>query len=228
MQADGATSRGAVAFRIWHHQQRGKRTCCRLARRLRRREAATWTSEFSGRSRSSMTEDGSQSGRDGSRHSRAPAAACERGHRGRCADRGALARRAAGDGSEIAPGVRLEAAEAAGGRRHRHLRAGHSLRVGRDQLDLLRFERLVGGARGRVLRPQQRRFAMRSRWRGAPLASSRTRRGPVGSRSPGGAGLAALEDRIDADLALGRHADVVGELEVLVSGNLTGNGCADS
>ena len=138
------------------------------------------------------------------------------------ADRGALAWRAAGDGSEIAPGVRLEAAEAAGGRRHRHPRAGLQLACRRDQLDLLRFERLVGGARG-VEAPEAAAATLRdalSLWRGPPLAEFANEawaQPEIGRLEE--LRLAALEDRIDADLALRRHADVVGELEVLVSGN---------
>ena len=59
-----------------------------------------------------------------------------------------------------------------------------------------------------------------SLWRGAPLAEFANEawaQPEIGRLEE--LRLAALEDRIDADLALGRHADVVGELELLVSGN---------
>ena len=99
---------------------------------------------------------------------------------------------------------------------------GYSVRVGRDQLDLLRFERLVEEARG-VEAPEAAAATLRdalSLWRGPPLAEFANEawaQPEIGRLEE--LRLAALEDRIDADLALGRHADVVGELEVLVSGN---------
>ena len=40
--------------------------------------------------------------------------------------------------------------------------------------------------------------------------------------------LAALEQRIEADLALGRHAELVGELEALVAEHRCASGCAAS
>ena len=40
--------------------------------------------------------------------------------------------------------------------------------------------------------------------------------------------LAALEQRIEADLALGRHADLVGELAALVARDRCASGCAGS
>lgn len=99
---------------------------------------------------------------------------------------------------------------------------GYSLRVGRDQLDLLRFERLVEEAPG-VEAPEAAAATLRdalSLWRGPPLAEFANEawaQPEIGRLEE--LRLAALEDRIDADLALRRHADVVGELEVLVSGN---------
>ena len=99
---------------------------------------------------------------------------------------------------------------------------GYSVRVGRDQLDLLRFERLVEEAPG-VEAPEAAAATLRdalSLWRGPPLAEFANEawaQPEIGRLEE--LRLAALEDRIDADLALGRHADVVGELEVLVSGN---------
>ena len=40
--------------------------------------------------------------------------------------------------------------------------------------------------------------------------------------------LAALEERVEADLALGRHAELVAELEGLVAEHPCGSGCARS
>ena len=66
--------------------------------------------------------------------------------------------------------------------------------------------------------PRPRRYARRSR-----SGAARARRFPLRAVRPGGRShdsrsvrLAAIEDRIEADLALGRHADLVGELEALV------------
>jgi DNA-binding SARP family transcriptional activator len=101
---------------------------------------------------------------------------------------------------------------------------GYLLAVDRDQIDAVRFERLVGEAR-QVLggAPEQAAallHAALSLWRGEPLAdfgfepfaqAEITRLGELR--------LAALEDRIDAELALGRHAAVCGELAQLVRAN---------
>ena len=51
------------------------------------------------------------------------------------------------------------------------------------------------------------------RWRTSPM--SRSRRAEIARLEE--SRLAALEDRIDADLALGEHARLVGELEALVA-----------
>jgi len=98
--------------------------------------------------------------------------------------------------------------------------AGYVLRVEAGELDARRFEALLVRAREQV-DPEQRRIAVGEAlglWRGEPLADLRYE----GFAQPEIARLAelraaALEDRIDADLAVGRHADVVGELEWLVA-----------
>jgi DNA-binding SARP family transcriptional activator len=95
---------------------------------------------------------------------------------------------------------------------------GYVLRVGPDELDLARFERLVGEARAAepVTAAGKLRDAL-ALWRGAPLAdlsyesffsAEITRLEELR--------VAALEERIETDLALGRHADLVPELESLV------------
>ena len=99
---------------------------------------------------------------------------------------------------------------------------GYLVQVESDQLDLLRFERLAAQARGAFEKGDPNAAADRLRsalalWRGPALAD-------LAYESFAQAAivrleelrLAALEQRIEADLALGRHADVVGELEALV------------
>jgi DNA-binding SARP family transcriptional activator len=85
---------------------------------------------------------------------------------------------------------------------------GYELRVGDGELDADRFERLAGEG--------EYRDALEL-WRGPALVDVR---GEAFARSAAErleeARLAALEDRIDADLDAGRHAVLVGELEQLV------------
>jgi DNA-binding SARP family transcriptional activator/tetratricopeptide (TPR) repeat protein len=95
---------------------------------------------------------------------------------------------------------------------------GYVLEVDPESIDLVRFERLVAEARGRE--PEQASALLGgalSLWRGPALAD-------LGSepfvRSEAGRledmRQAAVEERIESDLALGRHADLVGELETLI------------
>jgi DNA-binding SARP family transcriptional activator len=95
---------------------------------------------------------------------------------------------------------------------------GYLIRVGPDELDLLRFERLVEEARhtpadhaARLLRDAL------DLWRGAALADLANE--PFAQTEIlrlEELRLVTLELRIEADLALGRHLELVGELEVLV------------
>jgi DNA-binding SARP family transcriptional activator len=95
---------------------------------------------------------------------------------------------------------------------------GYVLRVDPSQVDSHRFEQMVRDARGSdaSTRCEVLRSAL-SLWRGPalaefafePFAQSEIRRLEE-------LRLGALEERIDADLELGRHGDVVGELEALV------------
>jgi DNA-binding SARP family transcriptional activator/ABC-type transport system substrate-binding protein len=102
---------------------------------------------------------------------------------------------------------------------------GYALDVGPEQVDADRFERLtIEGCealeRGDAAEAAKRLRAALGLWRGEPLADLAYEdfaRDAVGRLEE--ARLAALEDRIDADLALGRHTQVVGELEALVSEN---------
>ncbi len=97
---------------------------------------------------------------------------------------------------------------------------GYLLRVGEGELDLDRFETAV--ARARDEPPAEAAEVLREAlalWRGPPLAEldapfARAERARLEEQR-----LAALEQRIDADLELGRHAQLVPELEGLVRGH---------
>jgi DNA-binding SARP family transcriptional activator len=96
---------------------------------------------------------------------------------------------------------------------------GYVLRLDRDQLDLHRFERLVDEAER--AEPSLARDKLREAlglWRGPALADfayEAFAQTPINRLEE--MRLLALERRIDADLALGRHAELVGELETLIA-----------
>ncbi len=100
--------------------------------------------------------------------------------------------------------------------------AGYVLRVGPDRIDAVPFERLI--SEGRALLPDDPETA-RARlqealalWRGEPYADLAAESfAQLEIRRLQELHLRALEDRLEADLALGRHADVIDELEALVS-----------
>ena len=88
---------------------------------------------------------------------------------------------------------------------------GYLLRVEKDELDLERFERLAREGR------ETEALAL---WRGTPLLDLRDERfADEARRRLDEQRLAVIEDRVDADLAAGRHADLIPELEALVSAN---------
>ena len=100
---------------------------------------------------------------------------------------------------------------------------GYLIRVEPDELDLHRFERLVDEGRSLLARglpadASERLHDALSLWRGPALAD-------FAYESFAQAAIARLEEirlaavelRIDADLALGRHDELVGELEALVA-----------
>ena len=100
---------------------------------------------------------------------------------------------------------------------------GYVLHLAGEQLDLRRFERLTreaGQALGRG-EPEMAFDLQRDAlglWRGAPLAD--LEREPFAELASGRLEemlLAALEQRLDAELALGRHRELVGELEQLTA-----------
>jgi DNA-binding SARP family transcriptional activator len=98
---------------------------------------------------------------------------------------------------------------------------GYALRIDLDQLDAARFERLTSSARA-VLEDEPARAGEMLRralalWRGRPfedvlhedaVSSEVVRLDELR--------LKAVEDRLDADLALGRAAELIPELEVLI------------
>jgi DNA-binding SARP family transcriptional activator len=100
---------------------------------------------------------------------------------------------------------------------------GYVVQIGPDELDLHRFERLVDEgrsllARGLTADASRRLQDALSLWRGPPLADfayesfARTAIARLEEVR-----LAAVELQIEADLALGRHDELVGELETLVA-----------
>src|SRR6266511_1900074 len=100
---------------------------------------------------------------------------------------------------------------------------GYALRVVADTLDRDRFERLLAEGRAALAAGASGAASARLRdalalWRGAPLSDF--------SYEPFAQDeikrleelrLGAIEDRIEADLALGRHIELVPELEALMS-----------
>jgi DNA-binding SARP family transcriptional activator len=95
---------------------------------------------------------------------------------------------------------------------------GYRLQVEPEQLDLERFRRLVEGSRQEG--PAQRAAKLREAlglWRGPALADLAFESFALGeSARLEELRLAALEERIEADLETGRHGELVGELEALV------------
>ena len=102
---------------------------------------------------------------------------------------------------------------------------GYVIELGPDQLDVGCFERLLDEGRGALAAGEPEPAAGKLRealalWRGPPLADF--------TYEPWAQAeiarleelrLSAVEERLDADLALGRHADVTAELEGLVADN---------
>jgi DNA-binding SARP family transcriptional activator/tetratricopeptide (TPR) repeat protein len=96
---------------------------------------------------------------------------------------------------------------------------GYRLKVDPERVDVLRFERALEAARD--LDPPERAAALREAlalWRGPPLADIEFT-GVEGSEVARieELRLAALEERLDAELALGRHDAVLGEIEALAT-----------
>ena len=118
---------------------------------------------------------------------------------------------------------RLRRALAAEGGRLVSTPAGYRLLLEPGELDLERFERLADEGRRALAAAVPERAAARLRaalaeWRGPPLADfafEAFSQAEVARLE--GVRAAALEDRIEADLQLGRHGELVAELEALVA-----------
>jgi DNA-binding SARP family transcriptional activator len=103
--------------------------------------------------------------------------------------------------------------------------AGYQLDVAGQQVDARRFEALAEEGRALLAagRPEEARAVLaeaEALWRGpalADFADLEFAMGPAARLEQ--RRLSAIEDRLAADLALGRHASVVGELAELVSAN---------
>jgi DNA-binding SARP family transcriptional activator len=94
---------------------------------------------------------------------------------------------------------------------------GYVLRVADGELDLDRFERLVDDSHGAEPAVAAKRLAEAlALWRGPPLADLADAPAGRAAAHLDELRLAALEERLEADLALGRHAALVPELEELV------------
>jgi predicted ATPase/DNA-binding SARP family transcriptional activator len=102
---------------------------------------------------------------------------------------------------------------------------GYLLEVEPDELDLERFERMLADGRVALAQGDPERASdvlhdALALWRGPALAEFAFE--PFAQAEIGrleDLRLAAVEERIDADLALGRHADLIGELEALIAGH---------
>ncbi len=96
---------------------------------------------------------------------------------------------------------------------------GYRLALAREAVDVLRFEDLVRSARR--AEPAERASLLREAlalWRGEPLADLAFE--PFADAEIARLEelrVSAVEDRVDADLALGQHAEIVAELEALVA-----------
>ncbi len=100
---------------------------------------------------------------------------------------------------------------------------GYELRVNRDSVDSRRFARLIAEARGELAAGRFERAtslleAAMSLWRGPPLAELASERfAQAESARLDELRVGALEELVEARLALGGHAGVVGELGALIA-----------
>ena len=100
---------------------------------------------------------------------------------------------------------------------------GYEIRLAPDDLDAWRFERLAGEAKDQLVEKDAARASATLRdalalWRGPALADfayETFARAAIARLAE--LRVTALEDRIDADLTLGRHFELVGELQELIT-----------
>ncbi len=100
---------------------------------------------------------------------------------------------------------------------------GYSLQLAPDDIDLHRFEMLVASSRtdleaGRAEEASAGFRAALALWRGPALAEFASEPFALGEEARlEEVRISALEGRLEADLRLGRHGDLVGELEALIA-----------
>lgn len=99
---------------------------------------------------------------------------------------------------------------------------GYAVEIAPDALDLVRFDRLREQGRAALARGSAAEAAQRLRdalalWRGPALAEFDEPFAAIEAGRLEELRLACLEDRVDADLALGGHATLIGELAALVA-----------
>ena len=99
---------------------------------------------------------------------------------------------------------------------------GYRLEVAPEAVDLLRFERLRKAGRealtaGDAATATERLTAACALWRGPALGEFSEPFAAAAANHLEELRLVAVEDRVDAELALGRHRDVAGELQALVA-----------
>src|SRR3954466_8427146 len=99
---------------------------------------------------------------------------------------------------------------------------GYRLEVAPEAVDLLRFERLRKEGRealgdGDAATAAERLTAACTLWRGPALGEFSEPFAAAAAAHLDELRLLAVEDRVDAELALGRHRDVTGELQALVA-----------
>ena len=120
------------------------------------------------------------------------------------------------------PGLCLPPAPGAGRGRLSSSRGGYALSVDAERIDALRFERLLDEGRAALSADDPARAAELLRtalalWRGRALSDFAYERFAQDSAARlEELRLAAVEERIEADLRLGRHVELVPELEGLV------------
>lgn len=102
-------------------------------------------------------------------------------------------------------------------------RSGYALKIGSDQIDCARFERLAERAhraleRGEIIECVELTSEAIGLWRGSALADMADHAWSVGeARRLEELRMSAEEDRMDAELALGRHVELVPALQALLA-----------